>query len=129
VLEVPPGGRVLAYSDKTRVEMFAVGDNALGIQGHPEYTNDILLNLINRLVGTSTIDGCAGDDARRTTESGGPDREFWTGLCKVFLRGGGGPGAVAAAARTPVQEPAPELISCCHHVAFFPAVAAAPIGL
>uniref|UniRef100_A0ACD5YNZ7 Uncharacterized protein n=1 Tax=Avena sativa TaxID=4498 RepID=A0ACD5YNZ7_AVESA len=127
VLEVPPGGRVLAYSDKTRVEMFAVGDNALGIQGHPEYTNDILLNLINRLVGTSTIDGCAGDDARRTAESGGPDREFWTGLCKGFLRGGGGT-APAAARTPPVQEPAPEL-SCCHHVACFPAAAAAPIGL
>ena len=86
--EVPPGGKVLAYSDKTRVEMFAVGDNALGIQGHPEYTNDILLNLINRLVNNNTIDGCVGEDARRTAEGGEPDREFWTGLCKGFLRGG-----------------------------------------
>lgn len=121
VWEVPPGGKVLAYSDKTRVEMFAVGDNALGIQGHPEYTNDILLNLINRLVSTSTIDGCVGDDARRTVQGGEPDREFWTALCKGFLRGGG---------RTPVQEPAapaPEL-SCSHHVAIFPA-APTPIGL
>lgn len=48
-------GRVLAYSDKTPVEMFAVGDNVLGIQGHPEYTSDILLNLIDRLVNNNTI--------------------------------------------------------------------------
>jgi hypothetical protein len=122
VWEVPPGGKVLAYSDKTRVEMFAVGDNALGIQGHPEYTNDILLNLIGRLVNDGTVDGCAGEAARRTAESGGPDREFWTGLCKGFLMGGG----AAVAARTP----APEL-SCCHHVAVacIPAAASGPIGL
>lgn len=124
VWEVPPGGKVLAYSDKTRVEMFAVGDNALGIQGHPEYTNDILLNLIGRLVNDGTVDGCAGEAARRTAESGGPDREFWTGFCKGFLMGGG----AAAAARTTVQDPAPEL-SCCHHVACFPAAASGPIGL
>jgi hypothetical protein len=127
VWEVPPGGKVLAYSDKTRVEMFAVGDNALGIQGHPEYTNDILLNLIGRLVNDGTIDRCVGDTERRTAESGVPDREFWTGICKGFLRGGG----AAAVARTPVQEsaPAPELSSC-HHVACFPAaVGSAAIGL
>jgi hypothetical protein len=125
VWEVPPGGKVLAYSDKTRVEMFAVGDNALGIQGHPEYTNDILLNLIGRLVSDGTIDRCVGDTARRTAESGGPDREFWTGLCKGFLRGGG-----AAAARAQVRESAPASeLSSCHHVAGFPAAAAAAIGL
>lgn len=128
VWEVPPGGKVLAYSDETRVEMFAVGDNALGIQGHPEYTNDILLNLINRLVGNGTIAGCVGEEARRAAESGAePDREFWTGLCKGFLRGDGA-AAAAAAARTPAHEPAPEM-SCSHHVACFPAAAAAPIGL
>ncbi|XP_020196051.1 gamma-glutamyl peptidase 5 [Aegilops tauschii subsp. strangulata] len=126
VWEVPPGGKVLAYSNKTRVEMFAVGDNALGIQGHPEYTNDILLNLTNRLVNNSTIDGCVGEDARRTAESGEPDREFWTGLCKAFLRGSGCTGG-GGAPRPPPQGPAPEL-SCSHQVAHFPATAS-PIGL
>ena len=116
---------MLAYSDKARVEMFAVGDNALGIQGHPEYTNDILLNLTNRLVNNSTIGGCVGEDARRTAESGEPDREFWSGLCKAFLKGsgcagGGGP-------RPPPQGPAAEL-SCSHHVAHFHATASL-IGL
>ncbi|KAE8791432.1 putative glutamine amidotransferase-like protein [Hordeum vulgare] len=124
VWEVPPGGKVLAYSHKTRVEMFAVGDNALGIQGHPEYTNDILLNLTNRLVNNNTIGGCVGEEARRTAESGEPDREFWTGLCKAFLRGTG----CDRAPRPPLQGPAAPELSCSHHVAHFPPPAA-PIGL
>lgn len=89
VWEVPPGATVLASSEKTRVEAFAVGEVALGIQGHPEYTTDILHNLIDRLTAQNDIQGRAADDARRTAaETGGPDRAFWTGLCKNFLRGG-----------------------------------------
>jgi GMP synthase-like glutamine amidotransferase len=89
VWEIPPGATVLASSEKTRVEAFAVGELVLGIQGHPEYTTDILHNLIDRLTAQNDIQVCVGDDARRTAaETGGPDRAFWTGLCKNFLRGG-----------------------------------------
>jgi len=49
VYEVPVGAEVIASSEKTRVEMFAIADHILGIQGHPEYTTDILFNLIDRL--------------------------------------------------------------------------------
>ncbi|TVU32832.1 hypothetical protein EJB05_24590, partial [Eragrostis curvula] len=88
VWEIPPGARVLAYSEKTRVEAFTLGDHALGVQGHPEYTLDILHNLIDRLVNDGSIQRRLGDDARRTAaETGGPDRAFWTALCKRFLRG------------------------------------------
>ncbi|KAL5208352.1 hypothetical protein ABZP36_032787 [Zizania latifolia] len=87
VWEVPPRGRVLAYSDKTRVEMFAVGDHVLGVQGHPEYTKDILYNLIDRLIRSHVITRNIGEEARQTAEAGEPDRRFWTGLCKGFLRG------------------------------------------
>lgn len=61
----------------------------MGIQGHPEYTSDILDNLVDRLTKQKEIDLSVGDEARRTVaETGGPDRAFWTGLCKSFLRGG-----------------------------------------
>ncbi|XP_062223913.1 gamma-glutamyl peptidase 3-like [Phragmites australis] len=90
VWEIPPRARVLAYSEKTSVEAFAVGEHALGIQGHPEYTTDILHNLIDRLTNENAIQRCVGEDARRTAaETGGPDRRFWTALCKGFLGGGG----------------------------------------
>lgn len=55
VWEAPEGADVLAWSDKTGVEMFCVGDRVLGIQGHPEYTGDILLSLIDRLASSDSI--------------------------------------------------------------------------
>ncbi|KAK2980216.1 hypothetical protein RJ640_017696 [Escallonia rubra] len=56
VWEVPVGAEVIAFSEKTGVEMFTIGDNILGIQGHPEYTKDILNNLIDRLLTNDAIE-------------------------------------------------------------------------
>ena len=56
VWEVPSGANVIAYSDKTGVEMFAIEDHILGIQGHPEYTKDILDNIIDRLLNNDSIE-------------------------------------------------------------------------
>ena len=50
VWELPPKAELIAWSEKTGVEMFKYGDHMMGIQGHPEYTKDILLNLIDCLV-------------------------------------------------------------------------------
>lgn len=50
VWELPPKAELIAWSEKTGVEMFKYGDHIMGIQGHPEYTKDILLNLIDRVV-------------------------------------------------------------------------------
>ncbi|PUZ74361.1 hypothetical protein GQ55_1G058900 [Panicum hallii var. hallii] len=108
VWELPPGATVLAFSEKTRVEAFAVGEQALGIQGHPEYTADILHNLIDRLTSQSAIPASVGEDARRTvSETGGPDRAFWMALCKGFLNGG----RRSCSRPTLVREPAPEVSS------------------
>ncbi|EES06377.1 hypothetical protein BDA96_04G069700 [Sorghum bicolor] len=112
VWEIPPAATVLAYSEKTRVEVFAVGEHALGIQGHPEYTVDILHNLIDRLTGQKAIRRSVGEEARRTVaETGGPDRAFWTALCKGFLRGGGDRTQPALPAMRETTA-APEVTSC-----------------
>ncbi|KAH9806242.1 gamma-glutamyl peptidase 3 [Citrus sinensis] len=56
VWKVPIGAEVIGFSDKTGVEMFTIGDHILGIQGHPEYTKDILYNLIDRLLNNNSIE-------------------------------------------------------------------------
>lgn len=55
VWEIPFGAKVIGFSDKTGVEVFAIGDHILGIQGHPEYSKDILYDLVDRLVNNDTI--------------------------------------------------------------------------
>ncbi|PKA65469.1 hypothetical protein AXF42_Ash005803 [Apostasia shenzhenica] len=56
VWEPPLDAKVIAFSAKTEVEAFCIEDHILGIQGHPEYTKDILDNLIDRLIDNSLID-------------------------------------------------------------------------
>lgn len=63
VWEVPEGAEVLASSDKTGVEMFCVGEHVLGIQGHPEYTKDIFLSLVDRLLAAGSITVSASSSA------------------------------------------------------------------
>lgn len=87
VWELPLGAEVIAFSEKTGVEMFSIGDNVLGIQGHPEYTKDILYNLVERLQNDNSIESGFADDAKATLETAEPNRQFWEKVCKKFLHG------------------------------------------
>ncbi|CAN6210759.1 unnamed protein product [Urochloa humidicola] len=86
VWEVPEGAEVLASSDRTGVEVFRVGEHVLGIQGHPEYTKDILLSLVDRLLNAGSITVSFAEAVKRQLEDTAPDREFWLKLCKSFLK-------------------------------------------
>ncbi|XP_059637008.1 gamma-glutamyl peptidase 5-like [Cornus florida] len=87
VWEVPVGAEVIAYSDKTGVEMYTIGDHILGIQGHPEYTKDILNNLIDRLLTNKSIEKSFAEDAKSKLQIAEPDRKCWENFCKGFLKG------------------------------------------
>ncbi|XP_054804791.1 gamma-glutamyl peptidase 5-like [Prosopis cineraria] len=87
VYEIPEGAQVIASSDKTRVEMFAIADHILGIQGHPEYTKDILLNLIERLLNNDLIERGFAERVKCGLELAEPDRKSWEKICKNFLNG------------------------------------------
>ena len=56
MLELPVGAKLMAFSERTSVEIFSFEDHVMGIQGHPEYTKGILRNLIDRLVGDEAIE-------------------------------------------------------------------------
>lgn len=58
VWELPPKAEKIAWSDKTGIEMFSCGNHLMGIQGHPEYTQDILLHLVDRLLQRNLIAVC-----------------------------------------------------------------------
>ncbi|KAK9112906.1 hypothetical protein Scep_020425 [Stephania cephalantha] len=88
VMMLPPTVEVVARSSKTKVEMFKSGEHMMGIQGHPEYTKDIVVHLMDR----SLKRKCIQDDHVRvgmeSIERCNPDREAWKSLCKNFLKGG-----------------------------------------
>lgn len=86
VWELPPQVEVVAWSEKTGVEMFKYGDHIMGIQGHPEYTKDILLHLIDRLLQRNYIVESYADKVKSKVDTGEPDREAWTKLCTSFLK-------------------------------------------
>ncbi|KAA8535412.1 hypothetical protein F0562_030415 [Nyssa sinensis] len=87
VWEVPMGAEVIAISDKTGVEMFTIGDHILGIQGHPEYTKDILNNLIDRLLNNDSIEKGFAEETKSRLQIAEPDRKCWEKICRSFLKG------------------------------------------
>lgn len=88
ILELPPKVEVMASSDRTGIEMFRYGDHMMGIQGHPEYTKDILLHLIDRLLRRKFIMESFANEMMGNLENFEPNREAWKRLCIAFLKGG-----------------------------------------
>ncbi|KAK8622323.1 hypothetical protein V6N13_117245 [Hibiscus sabdariffa] len=87
VREVAPEAEVMAWSEKTGVEMFRIGDHIMGIQGHPDYTNDILVHLIDRLSQKSFIAESYADELKAKLEKVEADKDAWKKLCISFLKG------------------------------------------
>lgn len=88
VVDLPPRAELLASSDKTRVEMFCCGDHVMGIQGHPEYTKDILRHLVDRLLQRGLITDRYAEELKAKVDTWEPDGESWRKLCVSFLKGG-----------------------------------------
>ncbi|CAN4113293.1 unnamed protein product [Withania somnifera] len=86
VWEVPKGAEIVAISEKTNVEMFIMDDHILGIQGHPEYTKDILFNLIDRLLSNGSIESEFAENAKSKLHKAEPDRKCLERICKKFLK-------------------------------------------
>lgn len=55
VRDLPEKVEIIGWSEKTEIEMFRYGDHILGIQGHPEFTIDILFHYIDRLIHRNLI--------------------------------------------------------------------------
>ncbi|CAA6662399.1 unnamed protein product [Spirodela intermedia] len=49
VLIPPPGAVQLASSGRTKVEIFAVGDHVLGMQCYPEFSQDVMMDIIHTI--------------------------------------------------------------------------------
>ncbi|XP_027339184.1 gamma-glutamyl peptidase 5-like [Abrus precatorius] len=87
ILELPAKAEVIAWSEKTGIEMFSYGDHIMGIQGHPEFTYDILLHFIDRLIQRNLVLETFAMDAKTKAALREPDKETLKRLCISFLKG------------------------------------------
>lgn len=88
VYELPPGGKVLASSANICIEMFGMGNQVLGIQGHPEFQEDMALDLLDNYLDKwcTNISVEKSDEARLSLNQGKVDREILHQICKSFLQ-------------------------------------------
>ncbi|KAM0939036.1 putative glutamine amidotransferase [Dioscorea sansibarensis] len=89
VSAIPPGAVVLASSEKTKFEMFAIGDQMLGIQGHPEFSEDVVMDIIRNRLSANSFSAEFANEAILSFEKSKPDQELMKYLCKTFLKGHG----------------------------------------
>ncbi|KAK7412177.1 hypothetical protein VNO78_03627 [Psophocarpus tetragonolobus] len=87
ILELPPKVELIASSEMTRVEMFSYGDHMFCIQGHPEFTHDILLFFIDRVIQRNLVQEAFALDAKVKAASLQPDKDTLRTLCLHFLKG------------------------------------------
>lgn len=85
VAQVPPGGVCHARSSFTQVQVFTVGENVLGIQGHPEMNADIIRDLIESRVQSGMIESHQATAALNTLSEAW-QRDTWVDLVQTFLR-------------------------------------------
>ncbi|GAU24067.1 hypothetical protein TSUD_388600 [Trifolium subterraneum] len=87
VVDLPAEVEVIGWSEKTGIEMFRYEDHILGIQGHPEFTIDILIHFIDRLTRRNLIQEGFASDVKLKAALREPDTEAWKTLCLTFLKG------------------------------------------
>eukprot|EP00850_Spirogloea_muscicola_P004767 SM000021S06400 [mRNA] locus=s21:15045:16629:+ [translate_table: standard] len=87
VQEVPPGSEILGATAETAVEIFSLGDDVLGFQGHPEFTADVVEDLVQSRLQLGVISEEVAAAARKSMAESQPDTEALRTLCKAFLKG------------------------------------------
>ncbi len=70
ISKAPPDARILSSSKRTKVQAFAVGTNSYGVQYHPEYTRQLVVDHWERPDGFTEAGGGKEELAKQT------DREF-----------------------------------------------------
>jgi len=73
VVQLPPDAKRLGGNNFCENAFFAIGDQVLGIQGHPEFTPDIMQDILAKP--KETADPVVQETAVRSLQNGLPDNE------------------------------------------------------
>ncbi|GJP45726.1 hypothetical protein CLOM_g5074 [Closterium sp. NIES-68] len=86
VLELPPGAVLLGSSPGTPIEMFAMGEHVLCMQGHPEFTKDVVEDLVVNRTKDGVIPEAVAAEALKSLEMYNENIKELRTLCNSFLR-------------------------------------------
>ncbi|XP_078438867.1 gamma-glutamyl peptidase 3-like [Wolffia australiana] len=86
VLMLPPQAVLLASSEKTKIEMFAIGDDVLCMQCHPEFTEDVIEDLVRTRLSRNLVSDDLAKEALASFGAGPADQATLKQLCKAFLK-------------------------------------------
>ena len=86
VVELPPDAEWLASTPHTPIQMYAIGDRVLCMQGHPELFNPIVREFIETRIETGAIPDEVGEAALDSL-SREPDRAVLQDMLKRWLYG------------------------------------------
>ena len=84
-MHLPPGAKRLAGSDHCPIAMFAIDDRVLGIQGHPEYSSELMGELLAYL---DDHDLVSAEEAFKSLNKGRPDNQLVARWITNFLLAG-----------------------------------------
>ena len=86
VVTLPEGATILASTPQTPVQAFLLGETILGIQGHPEFFNDIVEDLVASRSKSGVIPAESAENANRTLQVQ-PTRKEWVTWLGKFVFG------------------------------------------
>jgi len=86
VSKLPPNGKLLASSGKTKYEMYSVGNRVLCCQGHPEFTEDYVRDLINHRFESGVVSKEVRDEALASLKRDKPAVKVWKSLFRTWLK-------------------------------------------
>jgi len=86
VVQLPPNAELLGGSDFCPNALFMIGNQVLGIQGHPEFTAEIMGDIFRAL--EKTIDQQLYETAICSMKNSRPDNQLFAQWTVNFLQSG-----------------------------------------
>ncbi|MCO5564777.1 hypothetical protein L7F22_018445 [Adiantum nelumboides] len=72
--------------EKTPFEIFGVGNHILGIQGHPEFDVDVVMDIIESRAALGVLSEEVASYSKASITQHNPSQKLWQKLCKDFLK-------------------------------------------
>eukprot|EP01084_Bolivina_argentea_P003357 6292_1 len=85
VISLPKNAILMGSSKWTQNEIFVIGDRVLAIQGHPEYTNNLMISFVDYCFANNLINNDQHTNSKQSLQTKA-DYDIWSKLFNEWLR-------------------------------------------